>query len=853
MPSESTRRLLRRLPRAQAVRRTLFVSLLLILLAAMPAIGQAQVDDIITMQVDAGYGGYFRENYWFPLRISVQNGGPDLTGKLIVRPETSGTVISNAYSTPIDLPNGASQSVFLYLQARAFPPEVTVELLDEEGSRAARLVSNIRAMNPEEALHIIVAGPNTETIVLGGLNAGGYTNQQIRWDISNIPDDALALEAVDTIFLTNIDSEALSTAQRDALTNWVAGSGHLIVTGGPESLPTAAAISDLLPLVPDNTVTVDDLNGLNTLVAEESALDARAVIASGDVRDEATILAANADGTPLVARWRYGSGTVDYIAADPTLVPLRSWESMQDLWFNLVASVDSFPGWTNGILDYDEAAVSVAIMPGIDLLPPVSSMLLYLVLYILLIGPVNYFILSRINRRGWAWFTIPLLIAIFAGLSWTVGFNLRGNDVIVSRLHIIESWPNAEDARIRELVGVLSPRRQAYDLELANERFLRVMSSNQENLLSQNLTQSTAEIVQDTDFSAEEFTVDGGIFANFIAEGTTARPGISGSFTLTYNPDNTQTLQGAIRNDSNITLTDAVLLARGVAYHLGEPLMPGDVQTISPDLITLAADSEPPQPSPLEYVAENLMANTSIARLRTISRTNNNSTNDVLGLAGLTSREISAYMSELAGSESEIFNRRAALLNSFMIDQFGSTGRGHDVYLVGWSDAWERDLELGAPWTTVDTALYIVEMNVTVEQPPSSQRVQLTPDEFTWVGLDRIGVDATSGPNDMLLIPNSSMTLRYTPISTAMLTEVDEIGLHIDRRASRGIRVALELWNWETQTWDLQEDIRTEDYVISNPEPYLGPFNAVDIRVSLGDELGSARLQGLWVTQAGNF
>ena len=50
MPSESTRRLLRRLPRAQAVRRTLFISLLLVLLAAMPAIGQAQVDDIITMQ-----------------------------------------------------------------------------------------------------------------------------------------------------------------------------------------------------------------------------------------------------------------------------------------------------------------------------------------------------------------------------------------------------------------------------------------------------------------------------------------------------------------------------------------------------------------------------------------------------------------------------------------------------------------------------------------------------------------------------------------------------------------------------------------------------------------------------------
>ncbi|MCA9881786.1 MAG: hypothetical protein KC708_02395 [Anaerolineae bacterium] len=853
MHLESTRRLMARLPRSRVVCRFFLLTLLLIMLAVLPAVAQAQVDDIITMQVDAGFGGYFRENDWLPLRVSVQNGGPDLTGKLIVRPETSGTVVSNAYSTPINLPNGASQSVFLYIQARAFPPEVTVELLDEAGSRAARIVSSIRVLEPEQSLHVIVAGPNTETVVLGAVNAGGFTNQQVRWDISNIPDNALALEAVDTMILMNIDSESLSTAQRDALTNWVAGSGHLIVTGGPQALPTAAAISSLLPLVPDTTVTVDDLSGLSELVISDDPLEGPVVIASGEVRDDAYVLAANADGMPLVARWQYGGGTVDYIAADPTLVPMRNWDASLQMWFNLVASANSYPAWTNGILNYDEAAVSIAIMPGIELLPPVTSMLLYLVLYILLIGPVNYFLLSRINRRGLAWITIPLLIAVFAGLSWTVGFNLRGNDVIVSRLHIIESWPNADEARIRELIGVLSPRRQSYDMSLTNERFLRVMSTNRENLLSQNLTQSTAEIVQDPNFGAQDFSVDGGIFANFIAEGMIERPAISGSLTLTFNPDNTQTLQGAIRNDSDITLTDAVLLTRSLAYHLGEPFMPGDVQTISPGLITLAAAGENPLPSPLEYTSEDLVAGTSIARLRTISRANNASTNDVLGLSGLTGREINQVMSELGPGEVEVFNRRAALLNSFMIDQFGSTGRGHNVYLVGWSNEWPRDLELGAPWSTVDTTLYIVELDLTIEQPPSSQRVQLTPDEFTWVGLDRNGVDATSGPNDLLLVPNSDMTLRFMPIDSAMLSEVDEIGLYMDRGASRGIRVALEIWNWQTETWDLMEDIRTENYVISNPEPYLGPRNMVDIRVSLGDELGSARMQGLWVTQAGNF
>ncbi|MBK8024645.1 MAG: hypothetical protein IPK19_25285 [Chloroflexi bacterium] len=45
----------------------------------------------------------------------------------------------------------------------------------------------------------------------------------------------------------------------------------------------------------------------------------------------------------------------------------------------------------------------------------------FLALYILLVGPANYFLLSRINRREWAWVTIPILILVFSALAHTLG------------------------------------------------------------------------------------------------------------------------------------------------------------------------------------------------------------------------------------------------------------------------------------------------------------------------------------------------------------------------------------------------------------------------------------------------
>ena len=49
----------------------------------------------------------------------------------------------------------------------------------------------------------------------------------------------------------------------------------------------------------------------------------------------------------------------------------------------------------------------------------------------MLIGPLNYALLAKLGKPGWGWLTIPLIIIGFTLIAWTVGFNLRGAEVIV--------------------------------------------------------------------------------------------------------------------------------------------------------------------------------------------------------------------------------------------------------------------------------------------------------------------------------------------------------------------------------------------------------------------------------------
>ena len=86
--------------------------------------------------------------------------------------------------------------------------------------------------------------------------------------------------------------------------------------------------------------------------------------------------------------------------------------------------------------------------------------------YILLIGPINYLVLRRLDQREWAWVTMPVLIVAFAVGAYGFGSLLRGSDLIINEVAIVRGSPGATDGTAQVYLGVFSPARGSYQLRV---------------------------------------------------------------------------------------------------------------------------------------------------------------------------------------------------------------------------------------------------------------------------------------------------------------------------------------------------------------------------------------------------
>lgn len=820
------------------MRKLLFAIVLYLFFSANSISAQSPV---ITLDVRAGFAGYFRDSAWTPILVHVANDGDSISGRLVVRPETSGSGILNTYGTPVTLPTGARQTAFLYITARSFATQVRVELLDDAGGVVAAQAADLRAIQPQDRLNLVVTDSPVGAVDLTGVHSGRYTGFQADMALSDLP-ARQALESVDLIMFADVDTGALSSTQRQALADWVTAGGQLIVTGGQNWQATAAGFTDLLPLTPDASRDENGLQPLGDWLRSSADLSAATVISTGTLQPDAQVLVSAADGTPLLVRRAYGAGEVDYLAADPNNAPLRGWDGLPELWLTLVTNDGPRPGWSSGFVDWESAARAAEIVPGYDPLPDVLPLCGFLALYIGLIGPLNYLVLNRINRREWAWFTIPAFILLFSVLAYVLGFNLRGNEVTLNRIAVVQSWPNSARARVDQLVGLLSPRRAQYSLTTATGDVLRPLPRPLQttSLLTRN-TQSSIDVRESEQFVAQDFNVDASFIASFHLDGIINKPQISGQATIAADPAiaGQQLVRGSVRNDSAVTLTDPVILARGIALHLDQALAPGDVV---PFELTLTGENAP---APALRVAA--YSTSSLLSLRTTSVKQS-----VLDIMGENYLNLSA-MIRLTGGDTravQINRRRQYFLAGLIDDYAGTSGRGDRVYLAGWTDSAPLTTTVaGASWNSQDTTLYLIELASELVPPPSS--VTIAPDRFSWLVTNYTGL-ADVAPVNTQLQPGEEASFRFTPLPDAVLKRVFTLTVNVNNVSSSGLSVPFYLWNWERGDW---ERLNTQDELatIVNPARFLGPQNAVQVRLVADDIGGYVRINRLNIAQTGTF
>ncbi len=578
-----------------------------------------------TLTAKFGVAGHYRPGGWCLVMVEVQNPGADtISGQIQVlatdepnrspygrggREDTSTAV----FACPVSVPGGSAAPRFFPLYLRGIDPgqaDLTVQLVEGRERGDGRVLASINNQNQNTSQaftggpigpgdHLLVGfggDPGAFTFLSGrrlpattspvtnranpnGLNSAAPPTVQIAEaaTAADLPDKAAGYDGV-SAFLLRSDApvEAMTESQSDALKGWVAGGGQLIVCGGPDATRFGSAFfSGLLPA----TVGASSASGALVIVPKPLP----------GVR----VLQATPGGGAQIVSGPYGAGTVTLTAFDPTGTVFRTADmTLPPIWqtlFSQSAPASSVLGVTAareenyGAVYYGSSPplLSEAVMRGPSLDAPGTSVIaVFLLVYLIVLVPVNYFVLKRYDRKELAWVTIPALVLVFAAGTFGVGYAAKGGSVFVNRAALVETNAGQTQAGVYSEVGLFSPHRTTYDIGLSGDNLLAAVPSPGMNYGRQSGDESQGSgpvlfVETPSGVSLPSTPVNMWAMRAFDTQSTTDLGGaIDGALS-----DNIASVKGTLVNHTAYALTNCAVLYAGRWLPIGT-LAPGATVTI---------------------------------------------------------------------------------------------------------------------------------------------------------------------------------------------------------------------------------------------------------------------------------
>ncbi|HJP89792.1 MAG TPA: hypothetical protein VJ850_12220 [Candidatus Limnocylindrales bacterium] len=412
----------------------------------------------VTMTARIMLQGHARSGSWAAIEVDLKNDGPRVEGELQMNGGSQGTV---KYAMAVKLETGSHQTYVLHAQPPQFGRNVKIDLVD--GGNVVSSVQVAYLTHDQNQLVIGVIAERPAGIVSElklPQNPFGSTPAVVTLGIADLPQRAEGWSSLDRIVWQDVDSNQLSSAQLTSLRQWIAAGGRLVIVGGTAGINTLSAFpDDLLPFRPTATIDLDPsrlVGVLGPLPTGASVLPAMA-----GAQGAGRALATSGDRV-VAADLVYGSGRVTVVGFDPTVKWLAESKTVDQLWRGLLPERFGSGGTSN---DDSQLVGAVYQLPALAL-PPITGLLVILGLYVLIIGPINYLILKRLDRRELAWITMPILVVAFAAASFGYGSFLRGTDVVINEVAIVRGAPDATEATADVYFGIFSPTRNTYQVNV---------------------------------------------------------------------------------------------------------------------------------------------------------------------------------------------------------------------------------------------------------------------------------------------------------------------------------------------------------------------------------------------------
>lgn len=475
----------------------------------------------------AGYGGLTPEAAWAPVVFDVKNDGPAFTGLVELETESYGGGPVRSLQVELPTGSLKRLLIPAFCGTR-YGVNWTARLLDERGRVRAETSTaqsqNRGSVGWRAALVGALARTPRGAPVFPSMPARQPEIQPecAAFQPALFPDNPIVLERLEAVYLNSEKAAELKENQVRALLEWLHAGGHLII--GVEQIGdfnTSPWLRQILPCEFTGTRTLDAHPGLQEWVrgffrepanpespgtiaapiryahrpmpparpngvrptpvptpAPTMPTPVTTNLAADSVFEAAPLpvvscqltggrVVAGTDEAPLVIGADVDRGRVTVLLFSPEREPVRSWKNLPWFWAKLIgmpAEIFLTPGNYNRYEPSSDGIFGGMVDSRQVRKMPVGALLLLLVVYLAVIGPVDRWWLKRIGRPMLTWITFPAYVALFSLLIYFIGYRLRAGETEWNELHLVDVFAKGTQAELRgrTYASVYSPVSHRY-------------------------------------------------------------------------------------------------------------------------------------------------------------------------------------------------------------------------------------------------------------------------------------------------------------------------------------------------------------------------------------------------------
>jgi hypothetical protein len=523
----------------------------------------------ISIVTELGYNGVTKNSKWNPVKITLTS-DTDISGDIVIQ-SNDNNLGAASYVQHVELPQNTAKEVIIGIPGTFYNKDNNqIRFYKDSVSKGKNIpfTSGKTYIDgaPVNGAIIGVLSDDPDTMnFMNILRSDGYDLNVIPMKSAGIPEDPMLLDGLDVIVINRFSSDTLSKSQINGISGWVKSGGTLVLAGGAGYSKTSAAFVDLSPVQYEGTFSVSSLPELAVLGAKPLHLEDDLTLSDGQPLEGSQVLY-RAEGKPLFVTHQIQQGNVLYAAYDLAMTPIASWNGHPKVWANLLK--DDLPlNNQNGMMSPESQLSNLGYVlnyfPTLKM-PEFSGLVWMLLIYIVVVAPVLYWILRKVDKREWAWWIIPLIAIIASGAVYTLGSADKTKE-LAHTINILE-LNGTGSSNTTSATAFFTPRSGDYTLEFPKNTHIRLQrdgggfggSGADNSFIEVGSQETTVDLLNMPQWS----------LAKLWAQQSDNRQ--VGALSVKVSLNDQGNLEGQVINETTSDLTQVVLVIGGKVYELGD-------------------------------------------------------------------------------------------------------------------------------------------------------------------------------------------------------------------------------------------------------------------------------------------